>query len=148
MRCLMGSGSVLPYFFLSHQSLLLFFYLFFLNSSFCLDTQSPISMGFFSFLPSARPSSLLLWGAHDQELPRHGPRGPAQRAPRGRTHCRSVPGCHVHASTTGHSHSHQQPTAGSAHPQRLKWSLSVPANFRLSDQCSIFKKIQKLLILL
>lgn len=72
------------------------------------------------FSPSACSSSLLCWGAHHQKLPSHGPRRPAQRAARGWTHRRSVPGCHVHPSQTGHAHSHQQPPAGSAHPQCLK----------------------------
>ncbi len=88
--------------------------------------------------PAARTSSLLLWGAHDQELPRHSPRRLAQRAPWGRTHRRSVPGCYVHASPTGHSHSRQQPSAGSAHPQRLKMPVCFPANSRLSDQLQHF----------
>lgn len=88
------------------------------------------SLCFFSVSLSARPPSLLLWGAHDQELPRHSSRRPAQRAPGGRAHRRSVPGCHVHASQTGHAHGRQQPSAaGSAHPQRLK--IASPSSCQL-----------------
>lgn len=68
---------------------------------------------------SACASTLLLWRAHHQELPCHSPRRPAQRPPRGRTHRGPVPGCHVYTSQTGHSHSHQQPSADSAHPKCL-----------------------------
>lgn len=135
MRCLMSSGSLLPHFSLSHQSTVFFEF-------FLMLGQSDIDLTAVSlFSPIACPSSLLLWGAHDQKLSRHSPRRAAQRAPRGRSHRRSVPGCHVHASPTGDSHSRQQPTAGSAHPQRLKLPLSVPAN----TNCSIFflRKIQK-----
>lgn len=117
-----------------------------------LPRGNPTSNSMWSLF-SACPSSLLLRGAHNQELPRYGPRCPAQRAPRGRTHCRSVPGCHVHAAPTGHSHNCQQPSAGPACRQRLKWPLPVPANTGHSHQLQLFlrkykKFTHKLLIFL
>lgn len=89
----------------------------------CWDNLTSISL--FLFFPpfsplSARSSPVLRRWAHHQELPRHSSRRPAERAPRGRTHRRSVPGRHVHTSPTGHSYSRQQPSAGSAHPQHLR----------------------------
>ena len=74
-------------------------------------------------LPSARPPSFLRWRAHHQKLPGYSSRRPAQRPPRGWTYRRSVPGCHVHTPQTSHTHCHQQPSAGSARRQRLKWPL-------------------------
>lgn len=87
------------------------------------DVKSPGRFWFiFPSFSSACPSPLLRRGAHHQKLPRHSPRRPAQRAPRGWPHRRSVPGRHVHAAPSGHAHSHQQPSAGPACHHRLKYS--------------------------